>query len=71
MSDLAFEIAKEQAERIAELEAELTMIANAVHHGGLLNLTTTEILSMARKTTLPYWDKAECERLQALEAGDE
>lgn len=46
---------------IAELEKELTAIANIAHHGGLTGLGDNDI----RRLTLPYWDKAECERLQA------
>ena len=43
-----------------KLEATLREIANIAHHGGLTGLGDSDI----RKLTLPYWDKAECDRLQ-------
>ena len=48
--------------RIAELEAQLTEIANIAHHGGLIGKDIKDI----RGLTLPYWDMEECNRLQAL-----
>jgi len=51
-------------EKIATLQAKLTKIANMAHHGGLLGLDVGDIMYETRRLTLPYWDKAECERLQ-------
>ena len=45
---------------IAELEAKLVEIANIAHHGGLTGHDSNDI----RRLTLPFWDMAECARLQ-------
>ena len=52
--------------RITELETILREIANIAHYGGLMGKDNSDI----RRLTLPYWDKAECQRLQ-LEKNDE
>jgi len=33
-----------------------------MHHGGLIGKTDND----ARKLLLPFWNKAECDRLQAI-----
>ena len=44
----------------------LVKIANMVHHGGLLGYNdTATLLTDLRMLTLPYWDKEECDKLQA------
>ena len=53
----------QQAERMDALKKVLEQIANIAHHGGLTGLGVNDI----RRLTLPYWDKAECSRLAALE----
>lgn len=59
----------EKKQRIAELEAEnqrlrdeLRLCANWMHHGGLLE---GDAYTEVRRITLPYWDKEECNALQA------
>jgi hypothetical protein len=54
-------------ERNAELEVELTTIANMAHHGGLINKGSRDI----RMALLPYWDKEACAKLQAEPEGSE
>ena len=56
-----------QQARIAELEVELTTIANMAHHGGLINKGSRDI----RMALLPYWDKEACAKLQAEPEGSE
>lgn len=46
--------------RIKELEDTLKEVANIMHHGGLLSKNENDV----RKLLLPYWDSAECDRLQ-------
>jgi len=47
-------------ERIQQLKSKLTEVANIAHHGGLTGHGTNDI----RRITLPYWNTAECDRLQ-------
>ena len=54
-------------EKNVELEQQLTEIANIAHHGGLTGKDFSDI----RRLTLPYWDKAECEKLQREGEKDE
>ena len=54
---------KELQAKYDALEALLIEVANIAHHGGLIGKDESDLLRL----TLPYWDIAECEKLQRQE----